>query len=273
MKRKLTWCVLTAVMAVLLVLSAPAAWGQTTVVKGYVHDVNGEPVTGATVLLVNRENGRKYELKTNNKGEYYSLGVTSGRYDLTVLKNGQQIWKLSGITVSFSEPENTYNIDLKKEQAAQQATIPPEVKKQQEEQQKEASKIKSLNEKLGAAAAAEQAGNFDLAIQTMKEAVALDPTRDVLWFKLADSERQSAVKITAPADRTARFQEATENYKKAIAIKPTGAYYNNLGEVQAKMGDTGAAVASYAQAGQLDPANALNLSLGCPPLGPGAYPL
>ncbi|MGZ4733066.1 MAG: tetratricopeptide repeat protein, partial [Terriglobales bacterium] len=47
-----------------------------------------------------------------------------------------------------------------------------------------------------------------------------------------------------------------EDYKKAIAIKPTGAYYNNLGEAQVKSGDTAGAIASYNQAAQIDPTNA-----------------
>ena len=150
--------------------------------------------------------------------------------------------------------ETVFNIDMKK--AEQQSGVTEEQKKEIEPATKENLKIKGLNEKLAAASAAEQAGNFDAAIQAMTEATQLDPTRDILWFKLADAERLSAVKITTPSEKTARYQKAAEDFKKAIAIKPSGPYYNNLGEVQAKMGDTVAAVASYGQAAQSDPNNA-----------------
>jgi tetratricopeptide (TPR) repeat protein len=101
-----------------------------------------------------------------------------------------------------------------------------------------------------------QAGNYDQAVQVLTEATQMDPTRDILWFKLADAERLAAAKVTSPTDKTAMYQKAGEDFKKAIAIKPAGAYYNNLGEVQVKTGDIPGAISSYSQAAQIDPANA-----------------
>lgn len=76
MKRELILCMLLAVIA----LCVPAAWAQTGTIKGYVHDVEGKPVVGANVQLVNKQNGRKYDIKTDKKGEYYSLGISSGTW-------------------------------------------------------------------------------------------------------------------------------------------------------------------------------------------------
>jgi tetratricopeptide (TPR) repeat protein len=253
MKVKFILCVLAAMVAALL---APAALSQTATVKGYVHDVDGSPVPGAVIQLVNKDNGRKFEIKTDKKGEYYSLGVASGRYDMTVLKDGKPIWKLNGIPIQLSEEANVYNVDLKKEQAAQQEQIPPEVKKKMEEQQKEAAKIKGLNDMLAQAKAAEDAGNLPQAIGIMEQATQADPTRDVLWARLGDMELAQGKKTADPAEKKATLTKASESYKKAIAIKPVGGYYNNLADAAARMGDAQGAIAAYEDAVKLDPAGA-----------------
>ena len=249
MKRRLILCALIVVMAV---LAAPAAWAQLATVKGYVKDTEGKPVVGAEIVSTNRENGRKYNWKTDKNGNYYSLGIVPGRYDMKIMKDGRQIFSLTNVPVTLGTEENVINVDLQ----AEKPQVSQEQQKQQDAAVKENLKVKGLNEKLAQASAAQEQGNFDAAIQSLTEATAMDPTRDLLWFKLADAERLSATKIATPADKTARFQKAAEDYKKAIAIRPTGPYYNNLGEVQAKMGDTGSAVASYGQAAQIDPAGA-----------------
>ncbi len=251
MKRKLTLCALAVLMAM---LSVSMAWGQMAAIKGRVTDTQGQPLVNAQLQFTNQDTGQKYSLKTDKSGNYYSIGVQPGIYILKVLKDGQVIYTSGKIQVTLAAGETVYNVDMK--QAEAQSGISEEQKKQIEAAKAENVKIRGLNDKLAAAGAAETAGNFDQAISLLTEATQMDPARDILWFKLADAERQSAVKMTSPPDKTARFQKAVEDYKKAIAIKPSGPYYNNLGECQAKMGDTAAAVTSYTQAAQVDPPNA-----------------
>ncbi|MBZ5629105.1 MAG: tetratricopeptide repeat protein [Acidobacteriia bacterium] len=253
MKRRLILCVLAAMMAALW---APAAWGQTTSIKGYLHDVKGEPVAGATLQFTNRENGRKYELKTNGKGEYFSLGITSGRYDLVVTKDGKQLWKETGIPITLTDVDNVVNVDLKKEQAEQQATMSPEMKKQQEDQEKAVSKFKSLNDKLAQAKAAQDAGNPQQAVTVLTEATQIDPNQAVIWAALAEAERSVAQKQTDAAEKKASFAKAVEDYKKAIVLKPDAVFYNNMADAAARSGDTPAALQAYAEAAKADPANA-----------------
>ncbi|MGA2001528.1 MAG: carboxypeptidase regulatory-like domain-containing protein [Terriglobales bacterium] len=253
MKRRLILCVLAAMMAA---LGTPAAWGQFTSIKGFVHDVKGEPIVGATLQFTNRENGRKYEAKTNNKGEYNLMGANPGRHDLLVTKDGQELWKLTGVQITLDEKGNTVNVDLKKEQAAQQLELPPEVKKQQEEQQKEISRVKGLNDKLAQAKVLQDGGNPQQAAVILTEASQMDPSQPVIWAALAEAERAAAGKQTDQAEKQAAYTRAVEDYKKAIALKPTGSYYNNMGDAAARSGDAATAIASYAQAAQIDPQNA-----------------
>ena len=70
---------LVTLLALLLGLSAAPMWAQVTgTVKGVVKDHDGKPIEGATVELVSTDTGRKYDLKTNSKGEYSSIGIAHG---------------------------------------------------------------------------------------------------------------------------------------------------------------------------------------------------
>jgi tetratricopeptide (TPR) repeat protein len=270
------------VMLVLLMLvaglCASSAFAQdSTSVKGACKDVEGKPITGATVEWVNLDNGRKYNLKTNNKGEYFSLGFAPGHYKVTLFgADNKEIFHYNGFTVNSAE--NTLDFDMKKEQAnaAQGVGLTPEQLKQQQEQQakvaKENTTIKGLNEKLAAARAASDAGDFDTAIAQITEATQMDPNRDLLWAKLGDYELSSAAKQTDTAEKTKRYDAAVTDYQKAVdlkqkaldaaaqkppdATKTLASFYNNLGKAEAQMGKTDEAVKSYNQAAQLDPAGA-----------------
>ena len=252
---------------------APGAWAQATgTVKGVCKDVQGNPIMDGVVEFLSQETGHKYTLKTNKKGEYFSLGINPGKYKVTLSKDNKEIYHFTNFPVSLDE--NVLDFDMKKEQAtqAQGQGVPPEQAKQmqeaQEKQAKEVNTVKALNEKLSIANQAASSGDYDTAIATLTEATQMDPTRDLLWFKLGDSYRSSAAKQTDSDEKKKRMGQAVEAYNKAIQLKQaeggkdpeagkkTAAYYNNLGEAYAKSGNTEEAVKAYNQAAQLDPAGA-----------------
>jgi tetratricopeptide (TPR) repeat protein len=246
-------------------------------VKGVCKDVNGKPIAGAQVEWLNTENGRKYELKTNNKGEYFSLGIVPGKYKVTLSSGSQELFHFGGVNVSLDETE--LDFDLKKEQTAtaQAAGITPEQMKAREEQQEKASKenlnVKTLNDKLALAKQDADQGKFNDAITTMTEATQMDPNRDLLWAKLGDYEESAGANTKDSAEKSKDYGEAVTDYEKAVdlkqkaldaepskktpeEIKKLASYYNNLGQAQAKAGKTDDAVKSYAQAMQVDPGGA-----------------
>ncbi len=274
---------LVVLVAVVLGLCVPPVFAQATgSVKGVVRDAEGKPITEGTVEWLSMETGRKYALKISKKGEYFSLGITPGKYKVTLFgPDGKQIFYMSGIQVGLDEL--TQDIDLKKEQQNQAKGVgltPEQLKAQQEAQakaQKENNTVKSLNEKLLAAKTASDAGDFDTAISTLTEATQVDANRDLLWFKLGDAYRMSAPKQTDPAEKQKRYQQATEAYQKAIDLKTANpdpkdpdanaklaAYYNNLAEACAKSGKIDDAVTNYNKAAQLDPTRAgqYNFNIG-----------
>ena len=244
MKRTL-WIVTLG--ALLAALCLPPVFAQATgTVKGICKDIEGKPITGATIEWLSQDTGRKYTLKTNNKGEYFSLGISPGKYNATLSKDGKEIYHFNNVTVTLDE--TVLDFDMKKEQAnaAQGKGMTPEQVKQMQEQeakvQKENLTVKALNERLAASNEAVQAGNYDQAVNILAEATNMDATRDLLWFKLGDAYRMSATKQTDPAEKQKRYEQAGEAYNKAITIKPSGAYYNNLAEVYAKSGKVDDAV-------------------------------
>jgi tetratricopeptide (TPR) repeat protein len=261
-------------------LCVPPVFAQASgTVKGTAKDAQGNPVADGIVVWSNMDNGQKYSLKTNKKGEYFSLGLSPGKYLVTLYKNademkaGKELDHVKGFTVTLDE--NTLDLDVKKEMesAAKGQGLSPEQLKQMQEQQAKAAKetntVKSLNEKLNAAKTAADAGDFDTAIASLNEATQVDGTRDLLWFKLGDYYRLSAPKQTDPAEKQKRYASAIEDYQKAIDLKKAAtndkdpnagknlaAYYNNLAEAYAKANKVDDAVKTYQLAAAADPTNA-----------------
>ena len=271
----------TALVLFMLGLCAPAvfAQGASGTVKGVCKDVEGNPIVDGIVVFANQDNGQKYTLKTNKKGEYFSLGVGAGTYNVTLYKNAddykanKELFHQNKFQVTLEE--NTLDFDLKKlasEQAKGQGLTPEQIKAQQEaqeKQKKEVNTVKSLNEKLAAAKVATDAGDFDSAIADLKAANEIDATRDLIWFKLGDAYRMSAPKQTDAAEKQKRLNEAVESYQKALqlkqaatndkdpnATKTLAAYYNNLAEAYSKAGKIEDSVKTYQQAAQADPSAA-----------------
>ena len=258
-------------------LCAPPVFAQASgTVKGVCKDIEGKPLAGALVQYDNLDNGQKYTLKTNGKGEYFSLGLTPGKYNVTLYKSpddqkaGKEADKVKGFQVALDE--NTLDFDLKKEQENQAKGVgltPEQLKQQQEQQakaQKETTTVKSLNEKLNAAKTAADAGDFDTAIADLNDANQVDPSRDLIWFKLGDYYKSSALKQTDPAEKQKRFASAVDSYQKAIQLKTTtpdkdaakqasalGAYYNNLADAYGRSNKVDDAVKTFAMAAQADP--------------------
>jgi tetratricopeptide (TPR) repeat protein len=261
-------------------LCVPPVFAQASgSVKGVCRDPQGTPIADAVVVFANQDNGQKYTLKTNKKGEYFSLGIAPGSYNVALFKTaddvkaGKDLFHQNKFQVTLDE--NTLDFDLKKQvedQAKGQGLSPEELKKQQEAHEKatkEQGTVKQLNEKLAAAKVASDAGDYEAAIADLSAANQIDPSRDLIWFKLGDAYRMSVPKQTDSTEKQKRLDEAVESYQKALqlkqaavndkdpnATKTLAAYYNNLAEAYSKAHRIDDAVKTYQQAAQADPSAA-----------------
>ncbi len=272
MKQRLLIVGLVVAMAALCV---PPVFAQATgSVKGVCKDATGTPIVGANLEWLNTDNGRKYNLKTNKKGEYFSLGIEPGKYKVTLTQDGKQLDQVAGFPVGMDEADLDFDLKKAQAEAAQQKGISPEQLKAMQEQQAKAAKetntVKALNEKLAIANQAIQGGDYETAITTLNEATQTDPTRDLLWARLGDANLGSGPKQTDTAEKTKRYGAAVTDYQKAIELKKQtmaagakpddgkilAAYYNNLGQAEARTGQLDEAVKSYDLAAQQNPAGA-----------------
>jgi tetratricopeptide (TPR) repeat protein len=272
MKQRLLMVMLVAAVAALCV--SPVFAQATGTIKGTCKNMDGTPIVGANVEWANTDNGRKYNLKTNKKGEYFSLGIEPGKYKVTLTQDGKQLDQVSNFPVGLDEA--VLDFDLKKAQteAAQQKGISPEQLKQMQEAQeknaKEVTTVKTLNEKLAVANQAIQTGDFETAVTTLNEATQLDPSRDLLWARLGDANLGAGPKQADTTQKAKRYGDAVSDYQKAIDLKKQAmaaspkpedsktlaAYYNNLGQAEARTGQLEESVKAYDQAAQLNPAGA-----------------
>ena len=96
--------IIALLLALVVSLSTPTLFAQAMgSVKGVCKDAEGKPLVGVVVEWDGIETGRKYTLKTNGKGEYFSLGISPGKYKMTVIQDGKQIFFLNGIPVGVDE--------------------------------------------------------------------------------------------------------------------------------------------------------------------------
>ena len=96
MKQRLT----LALVAVMLALGATSAWAQAFgKVSGVVRDAEGKPVVGATVRYLSKDTGQKFDMKTNAKGEYMSIGVAVAHAYTVILlgPDGKEVDHVDGV--------------------------------------------------------------------------------------------------------------------------------------------------------------------------------
>src|SRR3954463_13684738 len=168
-------------MTVAVLLFAAPAFAQNTQVKGSLKGTDGKPLAGVQVEMTNSNSGQKLRLKTDRKGEFFSLGVTAGNYLITFTQDGKLIWKLENFPITLQKETNDVNVDLAKETAAaqtqQKQQMTEEQKKEAAATEKENATIKDLNAMLQQAHAAIEAGTPDVAIPILQHATQVDPNR------------------------------------------------------------------------------------------------
>ncbi|MBO0911812.1 MAG: tetratricopeptide repeat protein [Acidobacteria bacterium] len=225
MKRNFLFLLVTSVL--MAMLSLPA-FSQTATVHGVCKDADGKPITDAQVTWHNDDNGRTFKLKTNKKGEYFSLGIDPGTYTVTLTKDGKDLDHVSKYRVGVEEYDLPFDLKQSQEQQVQQTAkergiSADEVKKMQEQATKTEAynkNIAAVNEKMKAATLDEQANppNYDAAIATLNEATQLAPNEDLVWFRLGGAYLDSAKSQTDVAEKTKRNAEAYNNIQKAIDL-------------------------------------------------------
>jgi tetratricopeptide (TPR) repeat protein len=233
-------------LATMMALFTVGAFAQVTgTVKGAVKDENGKPLAGASIEFNNLDTGGKMILKTDKGGNYFSMGMSGGKYKINVLgPDGKVIFFLNNATIALGT-ENVYDIDI-----AKNSGVSDEQRKAAEKVNKENEKIKGLNALLLQATAQKTAGKWDDAVATMEQAAAMDQTHDVVYGSLAEAY------IGAK-----KYPEAETAYAKAIELAPPtskslGNYHSGLALAMLRQGKTEAGMSECDKSAQVDPTTA-----------------
>jgi len=215
-----------------LLLPSAAGWAQSTgAVRGRVVDEKGQPVPEAVVSL-DYQGGvtRKFDIKTNKKGEFTQVGLTPGGYRITVSKDGYQGTYLD-TRVSLGEPVQLPDFKLVT-RAAAQAAAGGETEKANA----------ALRELFAKANQLSTEGKYDEAVAAYQEVLAKNPTVAEAHLNLGYIYRQKK-----------DWANAEAAYKKALEVRP------NYSEANAGL------MAVYQESGQADKAAALATSAASDP--------
>lgn len=192
-----------AVLAVLFFASSGYAQGGR--VQGKVTDKDDKPVADASVTITSSANNQKWQLKTNNRGEYFQIGLPSGRYTVVVEKANLGAMQ-SEITVRGGTPATQ---DFK--------IVPGQAGPSQEQLAKNAALQKLFDE----AVAAAKSGDHSTAIARYSDVATGLPTCGDCYYNIG-------LEYAAMKD----YGQAETAFKKAVEIKPDHAdAYNGLANV------------------------------------------
>lgn len=182
---------LVAVAAVLML--APAALAQSTMIKGKVLDTAGKPIQGAAVVIELKSGApRKYQTKTDRRGEFVQLLTESGEYLVTA--SFEKIGTAAApVRVRLGAPADVT------------ITLAPGAGGSPEEAAKNAELKKAFDEGV----AASRTGDHDTAIARFTAAAALMPNCHDCYYNIGVSQM-------AKKDE----KQAEESWKKSLEIKP-----------------------------------------------------
>ena len=195
-----TWIrrVMLAAMLVAVALWAAPATAQTGQVKGKVVDAKNQPVEGAQVTIEMSEGmNRKYEVKTNRRGEYIQIGLQPGQYKITASKDGMSQSFPQRIGLDMAE----VNFTLKPGSTAE---VSDADRKKMEARNAAIRGAFDEGVKLG------NEGKYDEAIAKFNEVIAALPKCTECYANIGEFH-----------SRKKEYDQAEAAYKKAIEINPS----------------------------------------------------
>ena len=215
--------------------AASAASAQTGMIRGKVTDAEGKPAPGVQIVIEFADGvNRKFEVKSDRRGEYIQIGLTPGNYTVTATheKLGAQTAK---VRVNLSKPVE-----------ANFAFVPGASGPSKADMAK-ANELKKLFEE---GVAASRANNADLAIEKFNAAAAVMPNCYDCYYNIGFAYSQKKDEKQAEA-AWLKALELKPDYGEALNALAT--LYNNQKRFDeaAAMG-TKAAAAGGATGGSAD---------------------
>ena len=268
--RAVRFALKAVMLAILPLLAAGPAAGQSTRLQGQVLDKDGKPFPDVVVMIKSEERGQVFEVKTDKGGRYIQVGLQGGLYEVSFKIKDQVVYTLK--TRIATGEEKIEDVDFKK-LLEQQSAATAEVRKKQEDETKKFENLKaafaagraSLDQaRLARSEMLRAAADQRPAMQQRVNELAQTALTAFQAAEKAAGEKESNMhliyySIGEAQDLAGKYEEAVASYEKAIALKPTDAgYLNNLGNALARLGRIQEAGVAYEKSAAVDPANAAN---------------
>jgi len=273
MKRANNFLVFVALtVGALVSVLAPGSSAQTGSISGVILDLNAKPWAGLTVQAVS-DQGVKQEAKTENDGRYNIRSLRPGVYDVTVISfpppnDKQPPYQMAKVRVQSGEDAKA-DANFKEILAKQGAAAQEQAKKQEEEKQKFQGMKAHFDVGVGLLNQAAQA-KTDLAkapadqrdaIKQQVKDLSDKAVTELEASKAAAGEKDANLNLVLARlgdayDADGHADDAANAYKQAIELKPSAAYYNNLGGIYGRAGKIAEAMAAFQKSAELDPQNA-----------------
>jgi tetratricopeptide (TPR) repeat protein len=202
-----TKTILTLLAAVVLALSAHAAWSQNlTKAEGKVTNA-GKPVPDVQVVLTFQDNSRQSKVKTDKSGAFVLIGLTRGAYTVEVFDAaGQSLYqKKNTQLMGEGGAADELNIDIAGEGG--NGGKPKVTAAEVEAIKAQNAKATSINALIAQYNEAMTAKNWTGAIPPLQAMIASDPTR---WDYI-----QALGNMQSNAEQ---YEDAVQTYEKGIQI-------------------------------------------------------
>lgn len=246
-----------------LALLASPARAQTGTARGKVLDSDGKPLAEATVVIEFQGGiNRKFETRTNKKGEWMQVGMQPGPYRFTASKDGFQSGVADNYRITLGDP--TAVPDFKLQTTKQAANAP-------------GGEADQLRKAFSAAVELQSAGKLDEAIAAYKTLLEANPDVPEAYLNLgsmyatkkdnaaAEAAFQKALELrpgfTDASSSLARLYQAMGQGEKALAVMDQATAANpadaksqySRGLVLMQGGKTEDAVKAFEAASTADP--------------------
>jgi tetratricopeptide (TPR) repeat protein len=197
-----------AVVLGLFAFSTPAA-AQTGGVKGKVVDAKNQPIEGAVIVIEMTEGmTRKYEVKSDRRGEFIQVGLQPGNYKITATKDGMSQSFDQRVRLDMAQ----VNFALKPGMVSEASAA---------DRKKAEEKANALKGAFSEGVTLSNEGKHDEAIAKFNQVIADVP-------KCVECYQNIGTVYT----RKKEYDKAEEAFKKALEIKPDSAdAYNGLATV------------------------------------------
>ena len=182
---------------------AHPVFAQGGMIQGVVKDAKGEPIENAKVTMEAQANNRRFEVKTDKKGEFVQVGLPSGIFNVTAEKDKMSATNPTQVRAGA---QSTVNFVL-----TSVSNLSPEAAKKMVDSQK------AFNEGLDA----QKASNYDGAIAAFTKASEVDP-------KCAQCINNIGLAHASKKD----YEKAEAAYKKALEVDANSAdSYSGLANI------------------------------------------